>query len=56
MLKYMASKELVANPQKTALIFINVKKQTKPITIMLFGEILTQEKSAKLLGLTFDDN
>ena len=52
----MASNGLVANPKKTALIFLNVKNQTDLIEITIGGEIIKQEKSAKLLGMTFDDN
>ena len=55
-LRYMASNGLVANPKKTALVFINLKHQENPITIKIGGEEITQEKSAKLLGITFDDD
>ena len=46
----------VANPKKTALVFLNVKNQVEPIKITVGDEIITQEPSAKLLGMTFDDN
>ena len=55
-LRYMASNGLVANPQKTALIFLNLKKGNDPISIKIGDEIVTQEKHAKLLGITFDDD
>ena len=55
-LRYMASNGLVANPKKTALVFINTKKQTVPIKIVIGGVEITQEQSAKLLGITFDDD
>ena len=45
---------LVANPKKTALVFLNLKQKGDPITIG--GETITQTESAKLLGITFDDD
>ena len=47
---------LVANPKKTALIFINGKNTGEQISIKIGGEIISQERSAKLLGITFDDD
>ena len=47
---------LVANPKKTALVFLNLKQKGDPITITIGGETITQTASAKLLGITFDDD
>ena len=55
-LRYMASNGLVANPKKIALIFLNVKNPTDPIKLTIGGETIKQEKNAKLLGMTVDDN
>ena len=55
-LRYMASNGLVANPKKTSLIFINTKKQCDPIKIKIGGVEIIQEQSAKLLGITFDED
>ena len=55
-LKFMASNGLVANPKKTTLIFLNCKSSTNPISINIGNEKITQEKSAKLLGMSLDDN
>ena len=52
----MASNGLVANPSKTALLFINNKVKGDPIKIKIGNVEITQEKSAKLLGMTMDDN
>ena len=55
-LKYMASNGLVANPSKTALLFLNNKAKGDPIEINIGKVKITQEKSAKLLGMTLDDS
>ena len=55
-LKYMASNGLVANPSKTALLFLNNKEKGEPVKITIGPATVTQEKSAKLLGLTLDDS
>ena len=34
---------LVANPKKTALVFINLKHQENPLKIKIGGEEITQE-------------
>ena len=51
----MASNGLVANPAKTALLFLNNKLKEEPITINIGPAVITQESKAKLLGMTFDD-
>ena len=51
----MASNGLVANPSKTALLFLNNKEKGDTIKIKIGSAIVTQEKSAKLLGMTLDD-
>ena len=56
-LQFMAPNGLVANPRKTSLIFLNQKERKEDeISIMIGKEQVTQEKSAKLLGITFDSN
>ena len=55
-LRYMASNGLVANPAKTTLIFLNLKNNQPPIQIQIGNEIITQENSAKLLGMTMESN
>ena len=53
----MASNGLVANPSKTALLFLNLKKQNKTeIQSLKIGEIIiNQVPVAKLLGVMIDD-
>ena len=53
-LKYMASNGLIANPNKTAMIFLNTKSE-EPITIKIGEVTITQDKHAKLLGITFNE-
>ena len=55
-LKYMASNGLVANPSKTALLFLNNKVKGDPIAINIGNVNITQESSAKLLGMMMDDS
>ena len=57
-LKFMASNGLIANPKKTALVFLNLKKEEAhiPIKLKIGNDYVMQEKSAKLLGITFDEN
>ena len=56
-LKYMASNGLVANPKKTTLLFLNLKKKKDgPIIINIGKEQITQVQSAKLLGMKMEDN
>ena len=52
-LSYMASNGLIANPKKTAMLFLNNKKskESSAISIMIGKEMLEQEHSAKLLGI-----
>ena len=53
-----ASNGLVANATKTTLMFLNEKKGNsiqQPISIQVGNATVTQEKNAKLLGVTMDD-
>ena len=53
-LKYMASNGLIANPKKTAMIFLNTKTEV-PIIIKIGEDTVVQEQKAKLLGITFNE-
>ena len=55
---FMASNGLVANPKKTAFMILNHKQDLKmnPIKIKIGTEIVMAETSAKLLGITLDNN
>ena len=53
-LKFMASNGLVANPSKTVLIFMNLKKNHAPISVKIGKVTIQEEKSAKLLGMTLE--
>ena len=57
-LKFMASNGLVANPGKTAFMLLNHKQEleTNPISVKIGSEWITAEASAKLLGVTLDNN
>ena len=57
-LKFMASNGLVANPAKTALLFLNLKKTEKSgIHSLKIGEIqINQVPIAKLLGVMINDD
>ena len=55
-LKYMASNGLVANPSKTSLLFLNNKVKGDPVELHIGTAKIIQENSAKLLGMTLDDN
>ena len=53
----MASNGLVANPKTTSLIILNQReRKDEVISIKIGNEPVQQEKSAKLLGITFDSN
>ena len=60
-LAYMASNGLVANASKTSLLILNMDKNTRlkcnssPIEIKIGNSHIKQEKSAKLLGIVFND-
>ena len=56
-LKFMASNGLIANPKKTAMLFLNTKKATNGIQVELkIGkELVKQDHNAKLLGIIFND-
>ena len=55
-LKFMASNGLVANPAKTALLFLNNKNTNSTITIDIGSSKVMQVQNAKLLGIMIDDN
>ena len=60
-LKFMASNGLVANASKTTLIFLNNKQLNKAnemhlTKIKVWKDWVTQERYAKLLGVSIDDN
>ena len=56
-LQFMASNGLVANPKKTIFIILNQKQRKEEIVSIKIGsEFVSQEKSAKLLGVSFDSN
>ena len=53
----MASNGLVANPKKTSLVILNQReRKNEVISVKIGNESVCQEKSAKLLGITFDAN
>ena len=54
---FMASNGLVTNSKKTCLLILglNQKSNPNPITINIGKEKITQEKQAKLLGMTMDE-
>ena len=54
---YFASNGLVANPKKTALLFLNLKQeQDQEIIIKIGKEVIERVHSAKLLGITFESS
>ena len=56
-LQFMASNGLVANPKKTTFIILNQRQRKEEIiSIKIGNELVNQEKSAKLLGVSFDSN
>ena len=56
MLRFMASNGLVANPKKTTLMILNFcNKSNDPVKINVGTNVITQEKSSKLLGVTIND-
>ena len=58
LLKFMASNGLVTNASKTALLYLNLKKQTdeSATDIKIGDSTISRQKHAKLLGMTFQDN
>ena len=53
----MASNGLVANPKKTSLVILNQKeRKDEKISITIGLDSVSQENSAKLLGITLDSN
>ena len=57
--KFMASNGLVANPSKTEFMLINKEKgaeQDSPSKIRVGQAEITEAQSAKLLGITMDNN
>ena len=56
-LRFMASNGLIANPKKTALVFLNQKfDPINEIKIKIGKEEVVQVNSAKMLGMTFESN
>ena len=56
-LLFMASNGLIANPKKTALLFLNLKESNSlDLTILIGKEVISEVKSAKLLGMTFENS
>ena len=56
-LNFMASNGLVANPKKTSFVILNQKvRKNEAISIKIGNDVVFQEKSAKLLGMSFDAN
>ena len=56
-LRFMASNGLVANPSKTALLFLNNKNTTnEEISLKIGDTTVKQVSSAKLLGVVMDDD
>ena len=56
-LQFMASNGLVANPKKNSFILLNQKmRKEEVITIKIGNELVKQEKSVKLLGISLDSN
>ena len=53
----MASNGLIANPKKTAMLFLNTRNTTNgiPIELNIGKEVVTQDHNAKLLGIIFND-
>ena len=57
----MASNGLVANASKTSLVILNMDKKTRdasdicPIEIKIGSSYIKQERSAKLLGIVFNE-
>ena len=53
----MASNRLEANPTKTSFIIINYKEEGAKTRKIIVGNVeISQESSAKLLGITMDKN
>ena len=55
-LKYMASNGLVANAAKNSFLVLNYKQTSEIMKIRIGEDWVERETSAKLLGLTFEDN
>ena len=56
-LKFMVSNGLIANPVKTSFLIVNPElKLEVPVEIKVGNNTVTQEKTAKLLRMMFDDN
>ena len=56
---YMASNGLVSNAKKTSMVILNIKSKKSdeflPLQIKIGNDSISQERSAKLLGITFND-
>ena len=55
-LQFMASNGLVANAKKTSFLLLNCKQAGQEVTLKIGSEIVSRDSSAKLLGITFQDN
>ena len=56
-LKFMASNGLIANPKKTALLYLNAKvTHSVELSIKIGKETISPVKNAMLLGMTFENN
>ena len=56
-LNFMASNGLVATPKKTSFIIINQKDRKNEVVFVKIGnDLVPQEKTAQLLGMSFDAN
>ena len=56
LLNFMAANGLVANPSKTAFILLNAKKESQnKIEVKIGNSIIEKQKSAKLLGMKFEE-
>ena len=52
----MTSNELMANPSKTGLLWVNPDNNMENTTIKIGEEVITSSKSFPLLGMKVDDN
>ena len=55
-LQYMASNGLVANAKKTSFLLLNSKQTGKDVSLKIGSDTVIRDSSAKLLGMTFEDN
>ena len=55
-LNFMASNGLVANAKKTSFLILNCRQVERDLSIKIGTDEITRETSAKLLGITFQDD